>query len=197
MSDCGQAARRARHDVALGTDFSEERRRGLACRIQRPGVALLSRCGPSPRSPGSPRGGHRRAWPRGPTTPHRPSRTRSMPSGILLTTAAIRANAVSATVSVRTSGVCPMTIPRRRHAATSMLSTPTAICEITRRLGAAVEQLVVDDIHEHREQPIAVSRPRAGELLSVPGRHLPKSPPGASRAAARGCHRVSDGRRRR
>jgi hypothetical protein len=69
------------------------------------------------------------SWPSiisGPQIHRAPERRKRSPSATRRAAAIISANAVSAVVSVSTSGVLQASTPRRVQAGTSMLSKPTA-----------------------------------------------------------------------
>ena len=87
--------------------------------------------------------------------------------------------AVSAVVSVSTSGVCPTGMPRAVQAATSMLSTPTASCEITRNCRSRVQQGRVDLIDQHAEEALGLC-----QLLQQKGA-VGRIGPGNSKAGCR------------
>ena len=84
------------------------------------------------------------------------------------------ANAVSAVVSVSTSGVLVASTPAAVHAATSMLSKPTAwLATIVRLRPGRGQELGVDLLGEHRDDGVAAGDhleelvPRDAELVLV------------------------------
>ena len=108
-----------------------------ACPSRGPAGPPPARCAPCPRCPGSRPATARPSSMNGLQRSKRPSRTIRSPSTTRRTVLRIRAQVRSAVASVSTPGVLVTRMPRAVAAATSMLSTPTAMLEMTRSRGPA------------------------------------------------------------